>query len=166
MINKFNLDFLVLTIEELCRQRKMSVKSALEDCGLKRVVVDNMKKGSVPSIDKIFTLANYFGVSVDYLLGRTDEPQPVGGEFTKTADKETIEIAEMIKDLPLIERSKVVLFIEQLSKQKKQSLQRPNIRLSQSQEKAFARNKEHPLCEAPTPEQRASLTPVPEDSGL
>lgn len=74
MTNEFNLEFLIVSIEELCKQRKMSVKSVLEDCGLKRVVVDNMKKGSVPSIDKIFTLANYFDVSVDYLLGRTNEP--------------------------------------------------------------------------------------------
>lgn len=56
MTNEFNLEFLILSIEELCKQRKMSVKSALEDCGLTRNVVDNMKKGSVPSIDTIFIL--------------------------------------------------------------------------------------------------------------
>lgn len=73
MINEFNLEFLISSIETLCKQKNVSVKSALETCGLKRVVVDNMKKGSVPSVDKVHTLANYFGVSVDYLLGRTDD---------------------------------------------------------------------------------------------
>ena len=77
MNNEFDLEFLILSIEELCKKRKISVKSALEDCGLKRVVVDNMKKGSIPSIDKIFTIANYFNVSVDYLLGRTDTPNGI-----------------------------------------------------------------------------------------
>ena len=70
MNNEFNLECLILSIEKLCKQKNMSVKSVLEECGLTRNVIDNMKKGSVPSIDKIFALSNYFGCSMDDLLGK------------------------------------------------------------------------------------------------
>lgn len=93
MISEFNLEFLISSIETLCKQKSISVKSALEECGLKRVVVDNMKKGSVPSVDKIYTLANFFGVSVDYLLGRTDEPK------TETSDPTTQILVERFRNL-------------------------------------------------------------------
>lgn len=83
MKNQFDLDCLIFRIEELCTQKHMSVKSVLEDCGLSRVAVDNMKKGSVPSIDKIFILANYFNVSVDYLLGKkNDDNNFIVGEMS------------------------------------------------------------------------------------
>jgi transcriptional regulator with XRE-family HTH domain len=37
-------------------------------------VSDWKKKGSVPSADKIVKISEFLNVSVDYLLGRTDEP--------------------------------------------------------------------------------------------
>lgn len=35
---------------------------------------DNMKRGTIPSVEKIHKIADYLNVSVDYLLGRTDNP--------------------------------------------------------------------------------------------
>lgn len=131
------------------------------------------KNGKLPNGETLLKIANYLDISVDYLLGRTDEPnsnlikaKDIDNINQKNLDKETIEIAEMIKNLSLIERSKVVLFIEQISKQKEESLQYPDIQISKSKEKALARDKSNPVCESPTPEQRASLTPVPEDTDL
>lgn len=139
MTNEFNLEFLIVSIEELCKQRKMSVKSVLEDCGLKRVVVDNMKKGSVPSIDKIFTLANYFDVSVDYLLGRTNEPKGINqintgnvgdnssvninhAEKEKTSsdsDDTVSELVSVFKTLSLGDKAKVMSLIDELNNERK-----------------------------------------------
>lgn len=138
MISEFNLEFLISSIETLCKQKSISVKSALEECGLKRVVVDNMKKGSVPSVDKIYTLANFFGVSVDYLLGRTDEPNAIysisgsnntqainngnnsqitvtTGEPAKT-DTTTAELVKLIQSLPLLKRAEAILYLNNIIK--------------------------------------------------
>ena len=50
---------------------------------MNRHTYNNIKNGSIPSVDKIATIANYFEVSIDYLLGRTDEPS---GNSIQTGD--------------------------------------------------------------------------------
>lgn len=121
------------TIETLAKENGISVSSLLQELEMNKNALFTMKKsGYLPRVESLCKFADYFQCSLDYLVGRTDEPQPVGREFTKTADKETIEIAEMIKNLSLIERSKVILFIDQISKQKEESLQQLDIQISQS----------------------------------
>ncbi|EMW5978225.1 helix-turn-helix transcriptional regulator, partial [Enterococcus faecalis] len=43
-----------------------------EELGLPKNVLYRMKTSDNPTKDRLETLANYFDVSVDYLLGRTD----------------------------------------------------------------------------------------------
>lgn len=161
-------------IQEVLDGKNIKASKMMKDLGFSSGLFSQWKAGKQEvSLEKIISIANYFDCSVDYLLGRTDEPnsnlikaKDIDNINQKNLDKETIEIAEMIKNLSLIERSKVVLFIEQISKQKEESLQYPDIQISKSKEKALARDKSNPVCESPTPEQRASLTPVPEDTDL
>lgn len=47
----------------------------LLNAGLNKSVFDNFKKGRIPSVDKIHIIADYLDCSVDYLLGRTDNPE-------------------------------------------------------------------------------------------
>lgn len=47
----------------------------LKDCEItKSFIYDLEKRNMSPSCDRITRIANYFGCSVDYLLGRTDNP--------------------------------------------------------------------------------------------
>lgn len=39
------------------------------------LLLDMGRKNTMPSADKIAHIAEYFNVSVDYLLGRTDNPE-------------------------------------------------------------------------------------------
>jgi len=61
-------------IEDLCSKKGIAVNELLKECNLKGSVVDNMKKGSMPSVDKALIISRYFGVSIDYLLGLTENP--------------------------------------------------------------------------------------------
>ncbi len=70
----FDSEFLVNKIEFLCHEAGISKTKLFTDCGLNKNVVNNLKNGSVPSVDKITIIANYFNCSIDYLLGRTDDP--------------------------------------------------------------------------------------------
>lgn len=61
-------------IKFLADKQKKSLNAVEEDLGYGRNVLYRLKNTS-PSTERLQELANYFGVSTDYLLGRTDEPE-------------------------------------------------------------------------------------------
>ena len=59
------------TIKVLCKKRNITVKHLLEHCNLsKSFIYDLEKRKASPSCDKLTRIADFFGCSVDYLLGR------------------------------------------------------------------------------------------------
>lgn len=64
----FNLEILTRNIIDLCAENNVSVNRMLKECGLSKSVIDNLKKGYEPQLPKIVIIADYFGVTVDYLI--------------------------------------------------------------------------------------------------
>ena len=63
-------------IKEQCKINKLTVKKLLEKCNMNRnTIYDLENKHSFPSSDKLSRIADYLDCSVDYLLGRTDNPE-------------------------------------------------------------------------------------------
>lgn len=60
-------------IKEVARQRQISVKKILSDTGLGRNTMSNFKT-SFPKSDSLAKIADCLDCSVDYLLGRTENP--------------------------------------------------------------------------------------------
>lgn len=130
-----------------------------------------------PPYDLLCDFANFYGVSTDYLLGRTsvkqmatEEPEPFAGIDISAVEKRIIEkYTALDKDM----RAICIEVFRQLSgvvitENGEVQYEKPQyeIQLTRYGEKALARDKSNPVCESPTPEQRASLTPVPEDTDL
>ena len=99
-------DVLAKNIESLCAKKGITINAMLKNCSLPSSTFRNITMGSKPSFDKVEKIADYFGVSVDYLLGRTDEPQPPAElpvalhapkGYDKLTDEERMFIDEMIK---------------------------------------------------------------------
>ncbi len=64
--NKINL---------LLKNKGKSQKLMLEECNLNKNVISTMlSRGSMPKADNLAKIADYLDCSVDYLLGRTDNP--------------------------------------------------------------------------------------------
>ena len=59
-------------IKLLAKERGKSLNRIEEELGLPKNVLYRMKTSDNPTKDRLETLANYFDVSVDYLLGRAD----------------------------------------------------------------------------------------------
>lgn len=84
--------------EALCKQKGVSKQKACLDCRLSRTAWNKWKVGAVPNGEALQTLADYFGVTTDYLLT---------GEETKKAptltnkDERDIEkrMESILKDL-------------------------------------------------------------------
>jgi transcriptional regulator with XRE-family HTH domain len=60
-------------IKSLAKSQNISMKKLLEDVGLGFNTMSNMKT-SMPKADNLAKIADYLDCSVDYLLGRTDNP--------------------------------------------------------------------------------------------
>mgnify|MGYP003082122557 CR=1 FL=1 len=65
-------------IKELAKKRGKSLGQVEEDLGYGRNTLYKIKN-STPNAERIAEIANYFNVSTDYLLGRTDNPVIAGG---------------------------------------------------------------------------------------
>ena len=61
---------------QLCEERNISVYRACTDIGLNRSAVAKWKSGGKPNGTTAAKLAEFFGVTTDYLLGRTDIKTP------------------------------------------------------------------------------------------
>lgn len=67
----FDLEVLRRNIIELCDKNDVSVNHMLSECGLSRSVMDNLKKGYEPQLLKIAVIADYFDVTVDFLINNS-----------------------------------------------------------------------------------------------
>ena len=71
----FDKEILIENISSISIKNKVSVNKVLLDSGAGKDLVANLKKGQIPSIEKIIKIADYLDVSIDYLVGRTDNPE-------------------------------------------------------------------------------------------
>ena len=66
------------TMSELRRKKGASQRTAAADLGISQALLSHYENGArEPGLDFVCRACEYYGVSADYLLGRTDEP---GGE--------------------------------------------------------------------------------------
>ncbi|MBE6546324.1 MAG: helix-turn-helix transcriptional regulator [Ruminococcaceae bacterium] len=62
-------------IKELCKNKNIIIKDMLVCCGLSKNALSSMLSGgSTPKSENLARIADYLDCSVDYLLGRTDNP--------------------------------------------------------------------------------------------
>lgn len=131
--------------QEIAKQIKSRVKTCnttmkvmLTDLGLGINIVSHLAKGQEMSYLNLAKIADYLDCSVDYLLGRTDNPN-VNGNNINTGnignnnnssvninsekntkindfDSTTIQIAEAFQDLDIFEKTEVMNLIAKLSK--------------------------------------------------
>ena len=63
-------------INLILKNKNISQKTMLKDCELNKNIISTMlSRGSMPKADNLAKIADYLDFSVDYLLGRTDNPQ-------------------------------------------------------------------------------------------
>lgn len=63
-------------IKQVCKSNKKTISKMLLDCDIsKSFIYDMEKRNKSPSCDKVTRIADYLDCSVDYLLGRTDNPE-------------------------------------------------------------------------------------------
>ena len=76
---------------QLCQRNNVSVYRACTDIGLNRSAVAKWKNGGKPNGSTAAKLAEYFGVTTDYLLGQSEERLP--GAKSRVVSDEEIKFA-------------------------------------------------------------------------
>lgn len=63
------------TIKTIAKVRGIQLKDMLSSLNLNKNTLSNMYNGSMLKGDSLARIADYLNCSVDYLLGRTDNPE-------------------------------------------------------------------------------------------
>ena len=91
-------------IFKIMKEKELTAYRVSKDTGISQASLADWRKGrSKPKIDKLQKLSEYFGVSISYLTGESDEidntqqMQALNGYYV---DKETAEYAEMLRTRP------------------------------------------------------------------
>lgn len=72
----------------LCKEKGISISKMIKDLSLAHGNVTNWNKGAVPKGETLNKIADYFNVSTDYLLGKTEKRKAPEGLTAK--DLETL----------------------------------------------------------------------------
>lgn len=65
-------------LRKLMERKDITQEELAKKAGCSRQAVSQYMDGSsVPNVDKLLGIADYFGVSIDYLLGRKNEPNEI-----------------------------------------------------------------------------------------
>lgn len=88
---------------QLCAENNKKPNNVTKDLGLSTATATDWKKGSVPRDVTLTKIAEYFGVSVDYLLGKE-----------KSSSEEDEQMSEFAKLFPQLSEEEQRLVIAQM----------------------------------------------------
>ena len=87
-------------VRELAKKHGLSLNQVEEKLGYSKNTLYSLKRQKVSS-ERLQEIADYFNVSTDYLLGRTDNPA-ISSDLVTTADGRVVDLSNL--------RERIVLF--------------------------------------------------------
>lgn len=103
----------------LCAQRGVSPNAVAKSLSIASGTVTNWKNGAEPQNAKLKKIADYFGVSVSYLLGVTDDPNPVALVDPSKKEPPMLELVSKLGDMTVDELAEVEQFVDFVLSRKK-----------------------------------------------
>lgn len=103
-------------LSELRRDKNLTQKLLAEIIYVTPGTISNYENNThFPHVEKLLALADYFDVSLDYLLGRTNSPLPLDVFSEKIFPETTVgEFIEIIKRLPADKRKAIQIVIKDM----------------------------------------------------
>lgn len=68
------------TLKKLCTERGIRVTNVISELGMGTGNLSSWKSGNIPKGDTLSKIADYFNVTTDYLLGRTEQKMAAPSE--------------------------------------------------------------------------------------
>ncbi len=147
------------TLSEIRRGRKLTMKDVAEGIGMKPDTYRNYESGRLePNLSTLTKIADFYGVSTDYLLGRDTSEKPAIELLAAQFDMSALE-QEIIKgylELPESMRDDLMDFLERAVRKVQSGIPTPMI--------ARSSNDRPPGIMMLTPEQRERLARAPDET--
>lgn len=146
------------TIEALSKEKGISVSSMLQDLEMNKNALFTMKKsGYLPRVESLCKFADYFQCSLDYLLGRTEEPN--GNQKQLTQNEQ--ELLDIFKNFSERDQIKILGKMEEwISTSRRENINNQRIVGTQ-----VARRTDHKFVKKPvTAEELEKIKALPEDT--
>lgn len=147
------------TLSEIRRGRKLTMKDVAEGIGMKPDTYRNYESGRLePNLSTLTKIADFYGVSTDYLLGRDTSEKPAIDLLAAQFDMSALE-QEIIKgylDLPENMRDNLMDFLERAVRKVQSGIPTPMI--------ARSSNDRPPGVMMLTPEQKKRLDEAPDET--
>ena len=98
-------------LEQLCKEKGKSTTAVCAEIGIAKTTVSYWRNKSsvIPKQDVLLKIANYFNVSVDYLLGEEDKEKKTT-DYDGLSDGEK-ELLELFNRVPESQRQMVLQMI-------------------------------------------------------
>lgn len=119
---------IAIKIKQLAKENNTTIKKMAQDIGQGKNIINSLEKqNSSPSFDTICKIADYFGVSIDYIAGRRDEKtytiqsnKSIYGDIghiqkNVRQDELSNEVLENFNRLSFQDKSKVINLIAELN---------------------------------------------------
>lgn len=96
----------------LCNNKGKSPNGVCAELGYSTAIATKWKNGSIPRDTTLKKIASYFNVTVDYLLGKTDDPSPSNKESdSPERDPELIELENGLTPEELVELKRYAAYL-------------------------------------------------------
>ena len=113
---QWELIMFVKRLDRLIKEHNIKRNKLLTDLGLNKSSIINWeKRGTIPNGETLEKIADYFNVSVDYLLGKEKEPSVQNGEF----DELTMQFNNLLGKLSQEQKEALIPLLESMIQQKK-----------------------------------------------
>ena len=105
--------------KKLCDERGTTPTAVALDMGISTSLTSRWKHGGKPRIETLNKIADYFGVSVSYLLGVVDDPDPVALVDPSKKEPPMLEWLTKLDDMTPDELAEVEQFVDFVLSRKK-----------------------------------------------
>jgi len=100
---------------EIMSEKKVTQQALSENISVSQGNISDWKNGrSFPKVDALIKIADYFDVSVDYLLGRTDVREPAGGSSAPQLSVEEKRLLRLFAELNAEGRDKLLGYADDM----------------------------------------------------
>lgn len=114
----YNNQEIALRIKQIAKEKKISIKQLLENCNLNVNYISQFSNGRDMTAGNLYSIAKCLDVSVDYLLGRTDEPEynsiSISEQKQNNFDEMSTELLKKFNELSFDEKLEVFNYIKNI----------------------------------------------------